>query len=450
VILLMFAIAVGELTARRVHADFDNQVAATANALANNLNASYDPATGVVTVSPPLYVYTSNHAVVRLLAEDGTVIRTAPRSAPNLGLPFASTANVAGYRVETRRVFLATGGYMYVQYARPLSDPDQTVSRLRLFLLFGVLGGTGLAFGAGAMIARRAMAPIAALTATAREIERTRDPNRGLPSPTTNDEIATLSRTLEGMLRALADARADTEAALERQREFIADASHELRTPLTSVLANLELLTMTLDGEQGEAARAALRSSQRMRRLVADLLLLARADVGREEGAPAAPRSHRPLDLADIVIEAASELEPLSSDHVIELDPRPAPLQGAGDDLQRLAINLMENAVRHTPPGTHVTVSTRTLPGDRVELAVEDDGPGVPSQLEQRLFERFVRGSGDSAGSFGLGLAIVRAVADAHAGTVRYERSAGGGARFVVTLPGEPVAPRVAPPHLVS
>ena len=125
--------------------------------------------------------------------------------------------------------------------------------------------------------------------------------------------MAELARTLEGMLRELDAARGETEAMLARQRRFVADASHELRTPLTSVLANLELLADSLHGEQGDAASSALRSSQRMRRLVADLLLLARTDVGRVV-------AHEPCDLAQIVVEAAGELGPVSEEHDIELD----------------------------------------------------------------------------------------------------------------------------------
>ena len=102
-----------------------------------------------------------------------------------------------------------------------------------------------------------------------------------MPEPLADDEVAELARTLGGMLRELDAAHAETEATLARQRQFVADASHELRTPLTSVLANLELLAESLHGEEADAARSALRSSQRMRRLVADLLLLARTDVGR-------------------------------------------------------------------------------------------------------------------------------------------------------------------------
>ena len=172
-----------------------------------------------------------------------------------------------------------------------------------------------------------------------------------------------------------------------------------------------------------------------MRRLVADLLLLARTDVGRVV-------PHEPCDLAQIVVEAAGELGPVSDDHDIELDVRTAPVEASRDELHRLTINLIENALRHTPAGSEIRVSTRVVegagggaPGGQAELVVEDNGPGVPRDLAPTLFERFVRGAGDRGGSFGLGLAIVRAVAESHGGSVRLETHDPHGARFVVDLP---------------
>jgi two-component system OmpR family sensor kinase len=279
-------------------------------------------------------------------------------------------------------------------------------------------------------IARRAMAPIALLTSAAAEIARTRDPSRKVPQSEAEDEVSELARTLEGMLRELDAARAETESMLARQRRFVADASHELRTPLTSVLANLELLAESLHGEQGEAASSALRSSQRMRRLVADLLLLARTDVGRVV-------AHEPCDIAQIVVEAAGELGPVSGAHAISLDvgrAGPVHVEASRDELHRLTINLLENALRHTPPGTEIRVLTAEQDG-WAKLIVEDDGPGVSPELAPTLFERFVRGAGDRGGSFGLGLAIVKAVAASHGGDVTLESVTPHGARFVVRLP---------------
>jgi signal transduction histidine kinase len=313
---------------------------------------------------------------------------------------------------------------------------ERQISDLQLMLFLGALIGTALAFGAGSLVARRAIAPIAELTAAASDIERTRDPSQTLPEPTADDEVAELTRTLSGMLASLSDARNETETTLERQRAFVADASHELRTPLTSVLANLELLVDSLKDPDLEAAQSALRSTQRMRRLVGDLLLLARTDAGYVP-------VREPLDLAQIVIEAASELEPASRDHALELDVQPTPAVGNGDDLQRVATNLIENALRHTPPGTRVTVSTRPLPDGTAELVVADDGPGIAPDVRATLFDRFVRSSGDRGRSFGLGLAIVAAVVNAHNGSVEVDESPHGGARFTVRLDSAPAATEV-------
>jgi two-component system, OmpR family, sensor kinase len=273
------------------------------------------------------------------------------------------------------------------------------------------------------------MAPITELTETARSIARTRNTSLRIPHPESNDEVSELALMLESMLRSLDEARSETEETLARQRQFVADASHELRTPLTSVLANLELLEMELEGEPREAAASALRSSRRMRRLVADLLLLARADAGRFA-------AHSPLDLSEVVAEAAGELEPVAGDHHISVSAPPgAEMDGARDELHRLTVNLLENALRHTAPGTTVEATVERRNGE-VVLAVEDDGPGIPVELRDKVFERFFRGAGDRSGSSGLGLSIVRAVAGSHSGTVELEEPLDGrGARFVVRFP---------------
>jgi signal transduction histidine kinase len=133
---------------------------------------------------------------------------------------------------------------------------------------------------------------------------------------------------------------------------------------------------------------------------------------------------------------------PFAEDHPLEIDAHRAVVAGARDDLHRLVLNLIENAVKHTPPGTQVRASTRTANGD-VMIVVEDDGPGVPADLQGRIFERFVRGAGDRSSDgrdrgrgSGLGLSIVKAVAESHGGSVLLERQRdGGGARFVVRLP---------------
>jgi signal transduction histidine kinase len=439
-ILCTFAIAVGELTQRRIRDDFGHQTEVSADRLARNLIVQYNPATGTVDFDRRQLdlVAGTESAVLRILDQSGGVIRETPSAPHFVGLPHLGTDIQQGYRIETRTIPI--GNFIgYMQFARPLSDLEATLRRVRFFLLFGVLGGTALSLLGGLMVARRAMTPIARLTETAAEIRRTRDPDLRIDIPETDDEVAQLAQTLDEMLLGLSESRGEMESLLARQREFVADASHELRTPLTSVIANLELLTETLDGEQGEAAQAALRSSHRMRRLVADLLLLARADAQRQ-----APR--QVIDLGAVVVDAAGEVGALSAEHELSVDVSSVRVEGVRDDLHRMALNLMENALRHTPPGTRVHV--RLAPkGDDAVLIVEDDGPGVSEAMRARVFDRFVRGAGDHAGSFGLGLSIVRAVAEQHGGSVELE-DARPGARFVVRLPG--VAARDREPALAS
>jgi two-component system, OmpR family, sensor kinase len=451
VILCAFALIVGSLTVHRIRSDFNREVSADAVDLAGLLQVGVSGNyTQGFTINVPNLDESAapDHAAIKVLTPINEHVVAQTADAPNLGralitgshgeLALKGHENINGYRVESILKALPPpiGGDVVIQYARPLSDVQGTIARVELLLVLGTLAGSGLALLAGAMIARRAMQPITTLTTTAAEIARTRDSSATMPQSEADDEVAELARTLQGMLHSLDDAHAETEAMLARQRRFVADASHELRTPLTSVLANLELLAESLRGDQGEAARSALRSSRRMRRLVADLLLLARTDVPRDV-------AHEPVDLAQVALDAAAELGPLSGEHDLSIDAHPAVVQGDHDELFRLTLNLLENALRHTPPGTAVRVSTGTddaVPAERpgALLVVEDDGPGVPPELATTLFERFVRGAGDRGGSFGLGLAIVRAVAESHGGSVVLEEAVPHGARFTVRLPLSP------------
>lgn len=430
-ILLAFAVVIGFFTVREMRSDFDNDIQQNADLIHDRvrIEQTVDGTYRIAGRDELVELASADDVVIRILNSQGAPIAQTS-GAPDLGPPSPGLLDVGEYRVTSReldRPFAETP-VAYVQYAKSKDSLNGTIARLRVFLALGVLGGGALALLAGLAVARRAMEPIRGLTATARRVAKTRDPDVDLPRLRAEDEIADLSRTLDDMLGELADAHTETEGALARQRQFVADASHELRTPLTSILANLELLEAELEGEDREIAGSALRSSQRMRRLVADLLLLARADAGRQ-----APRE--PVDLAAIIREAAGEAAPLAERHELEVDAEePAIVEGSTDDLHRLALNLIQNALVHTPAGTRVSVKLRS-DDDGALLEVEDDGPGVPAELRHRLFERFVRGHGDTGGGSGLGLAIVRAVAETHGGTVELGEREGGGARFVVELP---------------
>ena len=460
VILAVFAVVVGGFTEQKLQSSFDSELRAAAADLQTEFQAN---GAGAEIDINQFRAAAAGGAVLRVWDRvTGRVL--ALNRYPRLGPLYEGIRDVGDYRVIARPLFqrsLSTNGgfdaptrpfdgaVAAIQYGKPTDNLNATIGRVRFFLLLGVLIGTVFAFLAGLWVARRAMRPISGLTRAAREVARTRDPaNTVLPRPEANDEVADLSTTLSEMLSELAAARSETEATLERQREFVADASHELRTPLTSILANLELLQEELDRPGGprdsagaaEIADSALRSSQRMRRLVGDLLLLARADAGRRE-------QPRPVDLAEVVREAAREAEAVGGAHPLTLDlpeaPEPATVEGARDDLHRLTLNLIENAFLHTPSGTPVVASVRAdapsggAGGDWVTLEVADRGPGVPPDRRERIFERFARSEGDrsSVRGTGLGLAIVRAVAEAHGGSATVRDADGGGALFEIRLP---------------
>src|SRR3954452_20901244 len=435
-ILLLFAAIIGVFTARQVRSSFDDDLRLTAIDLSERVHPS-------VTMTTLRLDILGDSVVGRAVAGDAAVRIVSPRGAPfegfqrapDLGTPRGGVTDANGYRVVSREIRNGLGVIVaYLQYGKPVAHLQHTMARIKLFLIFGVMGGSVLALLAGLGLARRAISPIARLTETAKTIARTRDPSVQIPKPTAEDEVADLARTLEEMLMALGQARTETEAALDRQRRFVADASHELRTPLTSILANLELLAAELQGEEAEIAGSALRSSRRMRRLVADLLLLARADAGRVA-------RREPVNAGAVVREGAGEAAAVAARHGLTVDVQPgAPLvvEAPGDELHRLVLNLIQNALVHTPPGTAVDVRARR-DGEDVVLEVSDEGPGIPEEMRARIFDRFVRGNGDRAGGngsgSGLGLSIVSAVTESLGGSVTVGESDSGGARFTVRIP---------------
>jgi two-component system OmpR family sensor kinase len=434
-ILLVFAAVIGHLATQRIRNDFNREMHEAVTTLASQADITQTSGGPLVT-GPGLNDFAlPNGAVVRIFDPTGHVLART-HNAPPLRLRLGVT-HVGSLRVVSSPILSEDGGVAgYVQYARSDQHIDSTIERLWLFIAAGVVGGVLLASLAGRAIANHAMRPIASLTATAGEITNTRDPSRRMPQPNVADEVGELAQTLDQMLRSLDAARTEREQAMQQQREFVADASHELRTPLTSVIANLELLQASLpspaSSEDQEMVDSALRSSRRMSRLVADLLLLARADAGRIS-------ERTDCDLAEIAGNAAAEVAPVAGRRQLNLDNgRPVPINGNPDELHRMVVNLLDNAVRHTPDGSTIELRLE-VDGDKATVEVADDGPGIPDGMREHVFDRFVRGSGpaDTAigGGTGLGLAIVRAVARSHGGEVKASQSPLGGALVIVTLP---------------
>jgi two-component system, OmpR family, sensor kinase len=437
-ILLLFGAIVGNLAAQRVRDDFNREMKGAVASLASQVQIVDTITNTLIVREPDLGDFVSpNDASVRIYDSRGEQLDASPNAA-QLGAPTPGVHDVGEMRVVTAVLRSRQTGRIagYVQYGRNERHVDSTIDRLWLFIAAGVLGATLLASFAGVAIARRAMRPISSLTATARTIAATGDPSSHMPRLRADDEVGELAQTLEQMLRSLDAARGEREEALKRQREFVADASHELRTPLTSILANLELLQVSLRASDQEDERAmvdsALRSSGRMSRLVGDLLLLARADAGR-----IGPRTR--CDLAKIGRDAAAEVAPTIGERELRIDSEGAlPVDGNPDELHRMVLNLLDNAVRHTPAGSTIELRLRAR-ADEAVVEVADDGPGVPAELRAQIFERFVRGEGpaDTAvgGGSGLGLAIVSAVAASHGGSAEVAGSDRGGALFRVRLP---------------
>ena len=453
-ILLGFAFIIGRLAVDKLEANFSEEAQSQANDFANQLeiraaDPAVNPAGGrelgfrgaslddlVPPVRSGFRVVNSTGALLQ--SEIGSLGESSPGPQP----PTEEPETVGDFSIASNEIPSNTFGEpLYAQFVRSRSSLNSTIGRIWFFLAGGVLAGAALAALAGLAVAGRAMRPIASLTAAAREVATTRDPSRRLPMPETEDEVGELARTLDEMLRELDAARSETEQMVQAQREFVADASHELRTPLTSIHANLELLQARLeqrgdaaDGEDEEIVAGALGSSKRMRRLVSDLLLLARADAGRA-GARGA------CDLAEIAETAIAEARTVADGHEVRLKAQEeeVTVDCNPDDLHRLVLNLVENAVRHTPAGSHVDVTVERDGTGGAVLEVTDDGPGLPDGFGDQIFARFVRGTGqaDLSGDSGtgLGLAIVKAVAVSHNGSVEAGAAARGGARFTVRLP---------------
>jgi signal transduction histidine kinase len=448
-ILLIFGAVIGNLAAQRIRGDFNKELENAVSTLASQVQIVDTPTETLITREPHLNDFVlPNDATARIFNAQGIPLDANPGAA-DLGPPVQGIHDVGEMRVVTATLRSRQTGRIagYVQYARDEGHVDTTIDRLWLFIAAGVLGATLLALLAGLAIASRAMRPVSALTTRAREIAETRDPSRRMPQPKVDDEVGELARTLEQMLRSLDAARAEREGAMQKQREFVADASHELRTPLTSVLANLELLQAALgapgQAEDREMVDSALRSSRRMSRLVTDLLLLARADADRLG-------EHCRCDLAEVAGNAAAEVAPVMGERRLTVEnDRPIFVDGNPDELHRMVANLLDNATRHTPPGSKIELRLRSDSANAV-LEVSDNGPGIPARVRDQVFDRFVRvdGPADTAPGpgTGLGLAIVRAVAISHGGEVEAAESPHGGALFRVRLPRAKSEPSIKAP----
>ena len=307
---------------------------------------------------------------------------------------------------------------------------DVARQAIRQILIAAAAGAALLCFVGGWWLTGRALQPIVAVTRAARRIQRTGEFAERIEEPTTRDELRDLAVTFNEMLASL-------EQTVTRQRAFLADASHELRGPLMIIRGNLNLLKHDLPpAERRAALKDAEEDAEQMSRLVADLLFLAEADA--REGV-----EQRPVALNQALAEVYERAQRVDgATHTVELaENQPATILGDRDRLIQLVWNLVENALRYTPPGGRVTLSLEAL-GMTAHLAVSDTGIGIPEEHLPYVFDRFYRvdqvratRDGSTGRSTGLGLAIAKQIAQAHGGDVGVTSKQGHGSTFTVTLP---------------
>jgi heavy metal sensor kinase len=317
-----------------------------------------------------------------------------------------------------------------IQVGRSDAEIEALLARMRLLKVGGLAAALLLACGGGYFLAGRALAPVDRITAAAERIGA-EDLSRRLALRLPNDELGRLVRAFDGMIDRL-------DRAFQRQRQFTADASHELRTPLAIIRSEVELARgrARRPAEDARVLESVAREADRLVRLVEDLLTLARADAGQE-------LLLGPLDLEEAIAEAGERIAPLASARevrlVVTIDEAP-PVRGDAVLLGRLLLNLLDNAVRHTPPGGEVRLSLGPAP-DGALLRVADTGEGIPAEHLPRIFERFYRADparGRAAGGSGLGLAICDWIARAHGGQLEVASQPGRGTTFTLRLPAAP------------
>jgi len=371
-------------------------------------------------------------------AADGPRLAAAQLS--EAGTPFSAAA-VGGSGNSWRVLVQGLSGGRHLVIAYSLGDLNSTVTRLEIADAVAGAVCVVLLAGIGLPLVRASLAPLARIEATATAIAGG-DLSRRIDEPAGNTEVGRLAEALDVMLAGVETAylaRADGEARAlgseERMRRFVADASHELRTPLTSVRGLAEYGLQQDDTASREELLRLMSliagEADRMGRLVADLLLLARYDAGR-------PLDRWPVDLASLAAEAVTRARTVDPGRAITLEAAEPVIVDADEERLRQVIdNLMSNALQHTPPGSPVTVTVTGGPG-RGQLTVADQGPGMTAEQASRVFERFYRTDGARTrgrGGAGLGLAIAASLAAAHGGEITVDTAPGRGAAFHVRLP---------------
>ncbi len=362
-------------------------------------------------------------------------------------MPFYTTVRINNVplRVLTDPVVFKTLGTgqqlsIFFQVATPIQDTEFAKQGLLATLLGVGLFAMLIAMAAGGAVSRRAIRPITQITDTALSITRTNNLDQRVLAQT-NDEVGKLSIAFNEMLDRLSQ-------SITAQQRFVADVSHEMRTPLTVIRGNVDLLRMGC--ADTESLDAVTSESERMTRMVSSLLMLSQADSGALEMRMA------PFDLKTLVLEVARAGKFIGKDKTevstLFLGDTPLEVEGDADRLKQVLLNLVDNAIKHSPQGAAVHIEAANeaarevnaagapaVGGERiVRVTVSDNGPGIPPEDLPHVFERFYRvdkSRSRAKGGAGLGLAIAQTIAEAHGGRIQARSAVGVGTSFDVFLP---------------
>jgi two-component system OmpR family sensor kinase len=348
-----------------------------------------------------------------------------------------------GFRAYATR-FSAAGQTWGLVILRSLHPQQEMLEQIRVAFAWLIPLGVLLAGCGGYFLGRRSLAPVAAMGQQAERIGAANLHER-LVVRNANDELGRLAQTFNELLDRL-------DRSFERQRRFISDASHELRTPV-SILRGEAEVALSQPSRSPEEYRESLavlhEEAQRLARIVEDLFTLTRADAGEYQ---LAQRDFYLDELAADCVRATRALAQAKNITLAAVTMEEMPVRADEDLLRRMILNLLDNAIKYTPAGGNVAVTCGSVP-EGYELSVTDSGPGIPAEMQSRVFERFFRAdrarsrSGADGGA-GLGLAIARWIAEAHLGRIELVRSDPTGSRFTVRIPASsegspfPGAPR--------
>lgn len=337
------------------------------------------------------------------------------------------TSFVSGERIliYSRPVIVNDQVVYIVQDARTLTERDHTLDALATTLLIATSFVTLIAFGIGWFLAGITLRPIHKVTHTAQTIGEERDFTRRVAYQGPADEVGQLANTFNSMLSRLQDAFQKVEHALEMQRNFVADVSHELRTPLTTLRGNLGLLRRNPPPEeQADILNDMVEESDRLIRLVNDLLQLARADAGRS-------LAKEPVEVSAVIEEASRQAQQLDPQRQIDLDAAPGlKLLGDWDAVKQVLLIALDNALKHSTGDLQIRAERN---GSLVEIRVQDFGEGISPEKLERVFDRFYRGDDHpTISGFGLGLSIAKTLVEGQDGDIRIESQVGKGTTVIL------------------